>query len=236
VYYGKSYSLYESTYSSGIDLKNQYLTLILKLLLIAILIGIIYFGYLYLSNMRESALFKNRTEQIMPIQPQCVTELTAKDITKIVSIVVEKLQKEKKKELTDSDYSKELLKYRINSTKSRDIKGVDIYIKAKDRVDGENINRTNRVLIEDGQRIFTIPLDDTIIKDNYTKSIEKELESRKNAMKIIVVRKGDNLSKIAKRAYGDSKEYIKILKANPHILKNPNLIYVGQKLRIPLDD
>ncbi len=52
-------------------------------------------------------------------------------------------------------------------------------------------------------------------------------------MKIIVVKRGDNLSKIAQRAYGDPKKYKKILQANPQMLKNPNLIYVGQKLRIP---
>jgi len=234
VYYGKSYNIYESNYNSGIDLKNQYLTLILKILLITILMGVIYFGYLYISNIRDS-IIEQRVEKAIPIKPQCVTELTTKDITKIVSIVVEKLKRDRKENLSDSDYSKELLKYRISSTKKRDIKGVDIYIKAKDGK-GEEKSSANRILIEDGQKIFSIPIDDTIKKDKYTKSIEKELETRKDAMKIIVVRRGDNLSKIAKRAYGNSNGYIKILKANPHILKNPNLIYVGQKLRIPLDN
>jgi len=71
------------------------------------------------------------------------------------------------------------------------------------------------------------------IKTNIHQSIEQELESRKNEMKIIVVKRGDSLSKIAQKAYGDSKKYKKILQANPQMLKNPNLIYIGQKLRIP---
>ena len=57
--------------------------------------------------------------------------------------------------------------------------------------------------------------------------------TRKNEMRIIVVRRGDTLGKIAKRAYGNVMEYRKIYKANPDILKRPDRIYVGQKLRIP---
>jgi nucleoid-associated protein YgaU len=44
---------------------------------------------------------------------------------------------------------------------------------------------------------------------------------------------GDTLSKIAKQYYGDAGLYMKIFEANRNILKDPNLIKVGQKLRIP---
>ena len=47
------------------------------------------------------------------------------------------------------------------------------------------------------------------------------------------VQKGDTLSKIAKRYYGDPNLYTKIFEANTDVLKDPNLIRVGQKLRIP---
>jgi nucleoid-associated protein YgaU len=47
------------------------------------------------------------------------------------------------------------------------------------------------------------------------------------------VKKGDTLSKIAEKYYGDSGLYTKIFEANRDILKDPNLIKVGQKLRIP---
>jgi len=67
----------------------------------------------------------------------------------------------------------------------------------------------------------------------YTEAIKEEVVTRKNEMRIIVVRKGDSLGKIAKRAYGNVMEYRKIYKANPDILKRPDRIYVGQKLRIP---
>ncbi len=45
--------------------------------------------------------------------------------------------------------------------------------------------------------------------------------------------KGDTLSKIAAKYYGDANLYMKIFEANRDILKDPNLIRVGQKLRIP---
>lgn len=47
------------------------------------------------------------------------------------------------------------------------------------------------------------------------------------------VKKGDTLSKIAKEVYGDPSLYSKIFEANKDRLKNPDLIEVGQKLRIP---
>jgi nucleoid-associated protein YgaU len=48
-----------------------------------------------------------------------------------------------------------------------------------------------------------------------------------------VVRKGDTLSKIAEEFYGDRMLYPKIFEANTDILKDPNKIKPGQKLRIP---
>jgi nucleoid-associated protein YgaU len=44
---------------------------------------------------------------------------------------------------------------------------------------------------------------------------------------------GDTLSKIAAQYYGDPALYMTIFEANKDVLTNPNLIKVGQKLRIP---
>jgi len=68
---------------------------------------------------------------------------------------------------------------------------------------------------------------------NYREEIKKEIVYRKNEMRIIIVQKGDTLSKIAKRAYGNHTDYKKIFAANPEIIQDPNQIYVGQRLRIP---
>ena len=44
---------------------------------------------------------------------------------------------------------------------------------------------------------------------------------------------GDNLSKIAKRFYGDANQWKRIFEANRDIIKNPDLIHPGQTLKIP---
>jgi nucleoid-associated protein YgaU len=76
----------------------------------------------------------------------------------------------------------------------------------------------------------------TIVKTSYTQSIAKEVHTRENEMRVIIVKKGDSLSKIAKRAYGSAMAYDKIFQANPDLIKNPNHIYVGQRLRVPLSN
>lgn len=51
--------------------------------------------------------------------------------------------------------------------------------------------------------------------------------------KTYVVVSGDSLSKIAKREYGNANEWKRIFEANKDILKDPDKIYPGQKLKIP---
>jgi LysM repeat protein len=53
----------------------------------------------------------------------------------------------------------------------------------------------------------------------------------KRASQVYVVQRGDTLSKIAARFYGDADRYPEIAKANK--LRDPNLIRPGQKLVIP---
>jgi nucleoid-associated protein YgaU len=54
-----------------------------------------------------------------------------------------------------------------------------------------------------------------------------------SAGKNYTVVKGDSLSKIAKRFYGDAQQWQKIYEANRDQIKNPDLIYPGQTFRIP---
>ena len=48
-----------------------------------------------------------------------------------------------------------------------------------------------------------------------------------------LIQKGDTLSKIAKQFYGDANKYPKIFEANKEVIKDPDLIFPGQKIRIP---
>ncbi len=50
-----------------------------------------------------------------------------------------------------------------------------------------------------------------------------------------VIESGDTLSKIAKRYYGNAMDYPRIFEANREIIHDPDKIFVGQKIRIPLD-
>ncbi|KAA3634923.1 MAG: peptidoglycan-binding protein LysM [Bacteroidetes bacterium] len=49
------------------------------------------------------------------------------------------------------------------------------------------------------------------------------------------VKKGDTLSKIAKDVYGDPMKYPAIFEANRPMLSDPDKIYPGQILRIPME-
>ncbi|WP_347903252.1 peptidoglycan-binding protein LysM [Pseudomonas purpurea] len=49
----------------------------------------------------------------------------------------------------------------------------------------------------------------------------------------VTVVKGDTLSAISLRVYGDANKYQKIFEANKPMLKDVNKIYPGQSLRIP---
>jgi uncharacterized protein YidB (DUF937 family) len=53
------------------------------------------------------------------------------------------------------------------------------------------------------------------------------------ADEIYTVAAGDNLSRIAKRYYGDANQWRKIYDANRDQIQNPDLIHPGQKLKIP---
>jgi nucleoid-associated protein YgaU len=49
------------------------------------------------------------------------------------------------------------------------------------------------------------------------------------------IKKGDTLSAIAKQFYGKANDYPRIFEANREVIKDADLIYPGQKIRIPLD-
>ncbi|MBN1979349.1 MAG: LysM peptidoglycan-binding domain-containing protein [Anaerolineae bacterium] len=74
---------------------------------------------------------------------------------------------------------------------------------------------------------------------SYQETIEKkwaEGEARKKEReeaKTYVVKAGDSLSKIAKEHLGDAARWPEIFELNKDQIKDPNLIHVGQELRLP---
>ncbi len=57
--------------------------------------------------------------------------------------------------------------------------------------------------------------------------------SASRSRQVYIVRPGDTLGKIAKRFYGDAKEWKKIYAANRHLLETTQNIEVGQKIVLP---
>ncbi len=50
-----------------------------------------------------------------------------------------------------------------------------------------------------------------------------------------IIQSGDTLSALAKTYYGNPMDYPRIFEANKEVIIDPDMIYVGQKIRIPLD-
>jgi nucleoid-associated protein YgaU len=50
-----------------------------------------------------------------------------------------------------------------------------------------------------------------------------------------IIEQGDTLSKIAQHFYGNANKYPRIFEANREVIKDANLIFPGQKIRIPPD-
>ena len=64
---------------------------------------------------------------------------------------------------------------------------------------------------------------------------EPKPEEPEEKAEIYEIVSGDTLGGIAKRYYGNASKYTTIFEANRDIISDPNKIYPGQKIRIPLD-
>jgi nucleoid-associated protein YgaU len=59
------------------------------------------------------------------------------------------------------------------------------------------------------------------------------LPSSEPADQTYTIVSGDSLSKIAKHFYGDAHKWRQIFEANRDVIKDPDLIYPGQTIKIP---
>ncbi len=117
-----------------------------------------------------------------------------------------------------------LLKGMVDSTNVK-VKGLELdYTKDKVTVYGQVKTQADKekVILALGNVGGVARVDDRI-------SVSKPAP----AATFYTVKRGDSLSKIAKKVYGDPKLYKQIFEANQPMLKNPNMIFPGQSLRIP---
>jgi len=64
---------------------------------------------------------------------------------------------------------------------------------------------------------------------------EPEVEEEKERIEIYEIVSGDTLGAIAKKYYGKASLYTRIHEANKELIPDPNKIYPGQKIKIPMD-
>jgi len=132
----------------------------------------------------------------------------------------------------------------VDTTKAKQSSGVKASSNKK-------VDTFNKVIVEkksgSGDELSKLSAEiDTILQSEdvqkekkslkYKKAFDKEASLRAKELRFIVVKRGDTLSSIANRAYGRASAYVKIYKANPDLVKNPNRIYVGMRLRVPVDE
>jgi LysM repeat protein len=143
-----------------------------------------------------------------------IDKLSQSDVDSVSTNLVKELENVSLSENTKVDNDKKQVDV-YNKVNLQDISGEDTLSQLSDEINAVTEEKVN-----------------TDTADTYTSSLKKEINVRQDEMRIIVVRKGDTLGKIAKRAYGNVMDYEKIYRANPEVTR-PDRIYIGQKLRIP---
>jgi len=62
----------------------------------------------------------------------------------------------------------------------------------------------------------------------------EKAEPAEEPVEFYTIRSGDTLGKIARQYYGDAMQYPRIFEANREVIEDPDKIYPGQRIRIPL--
>lgn len=63
---------------------------------------------------------------------------------------------------------------------------------------------------------------------------EKKMESFRKEYRIYTIKKNDTLQKISKKFYGTTRKWPLIYEENKDVIKDPDKIYPGLKIKIPL--
>lgn len=74
-----------------------------------------------------------------------------------------------------------------------------------------------------------------VVVEEVIAEVAEEVESEETVRKY-TVKSGDTLSGISRKMYGSGNKYMKIFEANTPLLEDPNKIFPGQELVIPVLD
>ena len=181
------------------------------------------------------------------------TKLSKEDLATIAKLVAEEIKKTNTQKIEGKGKDKKLVQaLQAAPTDTLKEQNVDVTKVAKGnvkaKVSDKKIDTFNKVIVkpqsngDDEFAKLTQEIDSILqSKDvqqveqsnKYNKIIQAETEQREKELRFYVVKRGDTLSSIARKAYGKASLYRKIYEANPDLIKNPNRIYIGMKLRVP---
>lgn len=188
-------------------------------------------------------------------------KMSPTDIARIVQLVTQQMQAEKKIEdekVLESTKVKDSLEASLENVETDTLFYEKIVV---DSIDGSQkkeatidtkTNTYNKIVLKksdtnnnltDELTQLSMEISNVIDSDNddvtdstsstYTSSLSQEANTRSKEMRYHIVKKGDTLAGIALKIYGSSKDYIKLYEANPDILRRADKIYIGQRLRVP---
>jgi nucleoid-associated protein YgaU len=186
--------------------------------------------------------------------------LSQEDLAKIAKLVAQELAKSnatnskqtsKKVTNSDKDLVASLENVQADTLKSQNIDTTNLKDSNVNTTNNKKVDTFNKVVIKNqgggddelaklSSEIDTILQSEEVTKEEkslkYGKELKQDIARRKQELRFIVVKKGDTLSSLAYKAYGRGSAYKKIYAANPDLVKNPNRIYVGMRLRVPVDE
>ncbi|MBS9766330.1 MAG: peptidoglycan-binding protein LysM [Flavobacteriaceae bacterium] len=118
----------------------------------------------------------------------------------------------------------------VNAIETLDFKVADLQVKLNDDVatitgEAESQSIREKVVLVVGNTEGIATVDDQMTV--------AQVEVEEPVAQFHTVVKGDSLSKIAKKFYGNAMKYPVIFEANKPMLTHPDKIYPGQVLRIP---
>ena len=184
--------------------------------------------------------------------------LSQEELAKIAQLVAKELAKAKANSSTkttpatkDEELVASLQSAQTDTLKNQEVNTQNLVDTKVNSANAKKVDTFNKVIVKEksggdddiaklSAEIDSILQSDEVAKKEqslkFGKELKQEIASREREMRFIVVKPGDTLSSLAYKAYGRASAYVKLYKANPDLVKNPNRIYVGMKLRVPVDE
>jgi nucleoid-associated protein YgaU len=106
-------------------------------------------------------------------------------------------------------------------------------------IDGLNVSYEDGVVSLSGNAASQEALEKAVLMAGNVKGVAEVKADQVTAppataeVEFYVIQKGDTLSGIAKQFYGDANAYPRVFEANREVIKDADLIFPGQTIRIP---